>query len=73
MPLYDYQCTSCGHFRQLRPMAESGVPGVCPVCGTPAARVLAAPFLGARDPGSAPRGHSGFSRVCGHAHGCSHC
>jgi len=76
MPLYDYRCASCGDFREFRPMTESGTSLVCPVCGAPSERVIAAPFLAGRDPGSGsaqPRSNQTiFPRACGHAHGCSH-
>ena len=52
MPLYDYRCVSCGDFREFRPMTESSISRVCPVCGAPSERVLVAPFLAAKDPNS---------------------
>ena len=76
MPLYDYRCVSCGDFRALRPMSESGAPVVCPVCGAPSDRLIAAPFLAGKDStsGIAPpcNGRTGIPHVCRHGRGCSH-
>jgi putative FmdB family regulatory protein len=76
MPLYDYRCVSCGDFREIRPMTESRTSRVCPVCGALSEKVIAAPFLAARDADSeiAHRRNAQTSvrRACGHAHGCSH-
>ena len=49
MPFYDYRCASCGNFREIRPMAESGTPRACPGCGASCARLLSAPFLAGND------------------------
>jgi putative FmdB family regulatory protein len=47
MPFYDYRCTGCGDFSQLRPMAQCREPATCPACGTSADRIiLATPSLG---------------------------
>jgi putative FmdB family regulatory protein len=74
MPLYEYRCTSCGEFRELRPMRESDAPQACPACGAPSERVLAAPFLAGADPGSRSMGPrnptTGMPHLCGR--GCSH-
>lgn len=40
MPMYDYECPSCGDFTDLRPMAEYSLPQPCPHCGTPSTRVM---------------------------------
>lgn len=76
MPLYDYRCVSCGDFREFRPMTESSISRVCPVCGAQSERVITAPFLAAKDSNSriAHGRNDGNSvrRACGHAHGCSH-
>jgi putative FmdB family regulatory protein len=76
MPLYDYRCMSCGDFRELRPMRESGATRPCPVCGATSDRVISAPFLSGRDSdGEMARGRGrspGASNACGHGHGCSH-
>lgn len=33
MPMYEYDCPSCGDFTTLHPMAESGLACGCPVSG----------------------------------------
>ncbi|MCE1237374.1 MAG: zinc ribbon domain-containing protein [Hyphomicrobiales bacterium] len=52
MPIYDYECESCGPFREMRPMAESAAPCACPVCATPSPRAfLSMPHLFTMDAG----------------------
>lgn len=44
MPLYDYNCKSCGaEFDEFKPMRESTSPANCPKCGQQAEKVLSAP------------------------------
>lgn len=45
MPLYDYQCESCGTFTALRKMSESANPTLCESCGEMAPRIISAPHL----------------------------
>ena len=45
MPLYDYHCANCGHFRAWRRMSEAGDPVDCTTCGAAAARAMVAPSL----------------------------
>lgn len=46
MPLYEYDCTDCGPFTEMRPMAESGLPCPCPDCGDPSPRAyFTAPMM----------------------------
>jgi putative FmdB family regulatory protein len=45
MPLYDYECGSCGPFREWRGMSEWEAPAPCPSCSLPAPRLAAAPML----------------------------
>jgi len=40
MPVYEYQCESCGDFTAMRPMSEYQDPQPCPDCGASAPRVL---------------------------------
>jgi putative FmdB family regulatory protein len=40
MPVYDYLCSECGPFTDLRPMAECDAPQPCPGCGGLAPRAL---------------------------------
>ena len=46
MPLYDYECGTCGEFRAWRKMSEWEASVPCPVCSLPASRLAAAPMLG---------------------------
>ena len=45
MPLYDYRCETCGDFRDWQAMSRSQEPADCPICGNPADRRIASPFL----------------------------
>lgn len=45
MPIYDYQCSDCGPFRMMRPMAQSNAPTMCPTCGRVSTKTITAPFL----------------------------
>jgi putative FmdB family regulatory protein len=45
MPLYDYNCETCGPFRQFRSISDRAAPIDCEQCGAPAERVLTAPQL----------------------------
>jgi putative FmdB family regulatory protein len=45
MPLYEYQCSSCGkHYERIERVSELH-DGVCPVCGGVAHRLVSAPAL----------------------------
>jgi putative FmdB family regulatory protein len=46
MPLYDYECSICGPFREWRSMSQYRQPAVCPECQRSAARTVATPILG---------------------------
>ncbi|MEO5768866.1 MAG: zinc ribbon domain-containing protein [Polyangia bacterium] len=54
MPIYEYQCDSCGPFAASRLMSSSALPAPCPECGAAAARVLSATAIS--------RGRSGKTR-----------
>lgn len=45
MPMYDYECDSCGAFTALKKMSESDAAQACPNCGGMSARVITAPTL----------------------------
>jgi putative FmdB family regulatory protein len=46
MPVYDYLCSGCGPFTDLRPMAECDLAKDCPRCGDAAPRAfLTAPHF----------------------------
>lgn len=66
MPTYDYRCTTCGDFSELRPIARRDEPAVCPGCGSPASRALvAAPGLGGGSNDSGSASHGGSCACCG--------
>jgi putative FmdB family regulatory protein len=43
MPLYEFQCRSCGLFEQWRGFSESSDPMLCPNCQTIAKRIYSSP------------------------------
>jgi putative FmdB family regulatory protein len=43
MPLYDYQCQTCGPFREWRSMKECEQSVTCPSCSVPAPRLPTSP------------------------------
>ncbi len=46
MPTYEYLCSDCGPFTDMRPMSECEEPNECPHCGDTAPRAyLTAPRL----------------------------
>lgn len=41
MPIYEYQCPSCGReFELMRPMSQAGETAPCPNCGTSSERLV---------------------------------
>lgn len=52
MPIYDFDCGTCGRFDAMRKVIERDTPAACPACGAPAARV-ASDLRGVRLPGRA--------------------
>jgi putative FmdB family regulatory protein len=52
MPVYEYECTSCGPFTAFRPMADYALPASCDLCGAASPRAfLTAPALASMDAG----------------------
>jgi putative FmdB family regulatory protein len=50
MPIYDYECHTCGPFDAMRPMAQFRDPCACPACGIGAPRkLLSAPAIADTD------------------------
>lgn len=45
MPVYEYECNTCGVFTALRKMSESSEPAFCQECGAESGRILSAPRL----------------------------
>ncbi|MGE0230862.1 MAG: FmdB family zinc ribbon protein [Flavobacteriaceae bacterium] len=82
MPYYDYECVDCGPFTELKPMAQSDQPGMCPSCGEEAPRAFlrmpsTALMDGARRTAFATNERSRHepktSKKSGHGAGCSCC
>ncbi|MGA8649835.1 MAG: FmdB family zinc ribbon protein [Xanthobacteraceae bacterium] len=78
MPVYDYLCTRCGPFTEMRPMAEAGLPHKCPTCRKTAPRAfLTAPYLATTGRGpvrvTGERGAPGRPLSAGHGGGCNCC
>ena len=45
MPLYEYQCDSCGHrFERIRKFSDPPVEA-CPVCGGPVQKLISSPAI----------------------------
>ncbi len=40
MPVYEYMCSDCGVFEELRPMSRFADPCNCPTCGALSKRVM---------------------------------
>ena len=45
MPIYHYNCKSCGEFVELRKISEYKLPAACPACDQMGSRVIKAPSL----------------------------
>jgi putative FmdB family regulatory protein len=82
MPVYDYLCTDCGPFSELKPMSAFSDPCGCPACGQSSERaILRAPFIAGMDATKrtsiAVNERSSHepksSRMSGHGSGCGCC
>jgi putative FmdB family regulatory protein len=86
MPLYEFDCPSCGAFDQLRPLSLSSNSCECPECGTESKRViLTVPAILGMDSGlryahatnersaSAPEVSTTETRTHKHGAGCACC
>lgn len=69
MPTYDYQCATCGPFRDSYPMSAFADPQPCPVCEELAPRALTVPALSGGAQEAAPSTGSWSS----HGGGCACC
>jgi putative FmdB family regulatory protein len=49
MPVYEYECETCGVFTALRKMSESNEPAFCDECGCESPRIMSAPRLAVLD------------------------
>lgn len=45
MPLYDYQCSRCGPFKEFQPLSKWNQDAACPICRGAAKRTIATPRL----------------------------
>ncbi len=66
MPLYEYQCRTCGS--QFEELAAADAPcPVCPACfGSDVIKLMSAASLGGLDAGASPAGApAGFGGGCG--------
>jgi putative FmdB family regulatory protein len=45
MPIYDFQCNSCGEFEAWRTFDELNIPAFCPICETEAKRLFSPPMV----------------------------
>jgi putative FmdB family regulatory protein len=52
MPLYEYECESCGTFESFRPISRASTPCACPSCQAPAERVWSVPRVREMSPAS---------------------
>lgn len=50
MPVYEFECESCGPFSELRTISERDRPATCAFCDGPAARLISAPNLALMPP-----------------------
>jgi putative FmdB family regulatory protein len=69
MPTYEYECSDCGPFSEVRPIAEFDQPQPCPDCGEPAPRLLTLAAIG----GGAQQPSAGGASSSAHAGGCACC
>ena len=50
MPVYEYECETCGTFADFRAIDQRDAPAPCEICDRPAARVISAPNLSVMHP-----------------------
>ena len=51
MPVYEYNCETCGIFTGIRPISEANFGGICNTCGALSDRALATPNIYGLDAG----------------------
>lgn len=44
MPLYEYQCPTCGRFELIQKFSDAAL-SACPTCGKPVTKLLSAPAI----------------------------
>ncbi len=50
MPVYEFECETCGVFSDFRSIDERDVPAPCALCDQPAPRIISAPNLAVMNP-----------------------
>lgn len=45
MPIYEYECPSCGAYAEYRPVSDHDKEGVCPKCSSVSKRIASVPKL----------------------------
>ncbi|HYS67926.1 MAG TPA: zinc ribbon domain-containing protein [Paraburkholderia sp.] len=71
MPIYDYECTQCGTFDQMRSVAARHTAS-CPRCGAPAPRIQGGLPIVLRHNGNASQAEDGAYLASGRP-GCLFC
>ena len=63
MPIHDYVCLNCGHAMEVMHSVHSHGPAVCPQCGGPMKKTLAAPSVHFKGTGWARKDRSRGGRA----------
>src|SRR5215218_10746764 len=50
MPVYEYECATCGVFPEFRSIDARDIPAVCGICDSHAGRIISAPNLAVMHP-----------------------
>ncbi len=50
MPVYEFECATCGVFPDFRPIDSRDLPAMCGRCDSPAPRIISAPNLAVMSP-----------------------
>lgn len=63
MPIHDYVCLNCGHAMEVMHSVHGHGPAVCPQCGGPMKKTLAAPSVHYKGTGWARKERAGGGRA----------
>ena len=63
MPIHDYVCLKCGHAMEVMHSVHGHGPAVCPQCGGPMKKTLAAPSVHYKGTGWARKERAGGGRA----------
>ena len=63
MPIHDYVCSKCGHAMEVMHSVHGHGPDVCPLCGGPMKKTLAAPSVHFKGTGWARKDRASGARV----------